>query len=233
MILSDSKDSSNESIACVISVENPFNDYYVIKLKPAQGVDWEPGEYGIFTLSDMDFEGKNWRGLSFASIKEEGVLLIGTRTGECISGFKRTLISLNEGDNISLRGPFGGFKIQDNTSPMVLFAGGVGITPIRALFKALENDTTRPIELVYASSDKYLFGEELEMIAHENPQITLNKTVHREDTIKKVLEVAGKYGGEAYYYISGSMSFVSGIKKIVIDEGISGNRVINDIFIGY
>ena len=78
MILSDITGVFRKSVATVDSVENPFEDYYLIRLIPAPGVSWTPGEHGIFRLPLRDIKAWNWRPFSVASIPEEGVVLTGT-----------------------------------------------------------------------------------------------------------------------------------------------------------
>lgn len=233
MKLSDFKGVFKKSIARVESVENPFEDYYVIRLKPSAGTVWTPGDHGIFTLPEAKIEGKKYRPFSIASHSSEGYILLGIRTGKAISSFKKALIESEKGTKVKVRGPFGWFKVQDKTSPIVMAAAGVGITPIRALLKQLETDTTRPISLVYASIDNYLFGEELEAIAKSNPQITLIKTAQPSETTEELKKLAEKHGSDAWYFASGSAGFIKAMKATVVEVGVKKKRFINDPFFGY
>ena len=70
---------------------------------------------------------------------------IATKIGDNPSSFKHHLKNLTPGDRVQLRGPFGWFKIQDQSSPIIFIAGGVGIAPIRALLKELEEQKSREI----------------------------------------------------------------------------------------
>lgn len=214
------------------SIENPYGDYYIIKIKNDANLTWIPGEHGIYTLPNRKIEGRKYRLFSVASIPEEGFLMIGTRTGKDISGFKKALITMKPNEKISLRGPFGWLKIKDETSPIVLFASGVGVTPIRALLKQLEFNTNRAIEVVYSSSGYYLFGDEIEQIAINNPMIQLHKLSSREETAAKLNGLANKYGNSAYYYNSGAPAVLKSVKKQYMDKGIKKNRIISDTFLG-
>ncbi|MDA3847236.1 MAG: hypothetical protein PF505_11950 [Vallitaleaceae bacterium] len=140
---------------------------------------------------------------------------------------------MKKGDKIKVVGPFGWFKIQDGVSPIVMYAGGVGITPIRALLKSLEANTSRPIEVVFASDDYYLFGEDLEMLAGKNPQMILHKTRNRTETEKIIDELAKAYGNKAYYYNSGSSKAIKAIKVRLKSKAINKKRMIDDMFFGY
>jgi NAD(P)H-flavin reductase len=117
-----------------IEAKEVSDGYYQVLLE-SQNIDWKPGEHAIFIIDDQGIEGKNWRALSIASIKEENVIMLAMRSIGEMSAFKRTLINLKKGDQVKMRGPFGSFTLKDETTPIVLIALGIGITPIRALAK--------------------------------------------------------------------------------------------------
>lgn len=223
----------NTSKATVISIENPHDDYYVIKLKPAKNYKWHAGEHVMLKLPDHKSIKREYRMLSIASIVEEGFMLFGTRTGKNISAFKKELISLNPNDSVSIQGAFGWFRIRDNHSPIVMFAGGVGVTPVRALVKALENDYSRPIYIVYSAKGQHLFGEEMKTIADNNPMMTLYLMSKADESQAKLEELVDQFGRDAYYYMSSSPKIMMKIAKLIRSKGIPGKRLIDDTMRGY
>lgn len=233
MKLSNLKGLFNRSALTKISEENTFGDYWQIKLKPGPDTSWSPGDFGIFTLPGRKIKGRSWRIFSVASTPQEDVILIGTRTGKEISLFKKELTTMEPGGKVNVIGPAGWFNVQDKTSPMVLVAGGIGITPIRSIIKQLENDTTRPVGVVFQSKDYYLFGDELLAVAAANPAITVFLSKSREETKEKLHDLTEKHGNKAYYYISGPHPFVKATKKYIKLEGIKRRRILTDPFLGY
>lgn len=219
--------------ATVVSTENPYGDYHLIKLKPAEGLHWNAGEHVMLRIPDHDEVKKEYRILSIASIRKEGVLLFGTRTGKEASKFKKVLLSLNPGDQVSVQGPFGWFRIRDDYSPIVLFAGGVGITPVRALAKELEHSRERPVHIVYSSKDFYLFGDEIKGIIGRNPSMSLYMVSSRDETQVKLEELAEQFGNKAYYYMSASPGVIDSVAKQLRSKKISGSRLIDDTMKGY
>lgn len=140
---------------------------------------------------------------------------------------------MKKGDEVSVMGPFGWFKIRDSFTPIIMIAGGVGITPIRALLKKLEADNSRPIELIYSSSDYFLFEDEIKNIANNNPNINFKKNTSKNETTKTLESLIEKYNSNGFYYISGSRKFIDSYKKLIKSKDIKSNRIIIDPFIGY
>lgn len=160
-------------------------------------------------------------------------MLLGFRTGNTPSPFKQHLIDNGLNANIKIRGPFGPFKLKDDAKPVVLFASGVGITPILSILKSVEKDQTREIHVVYASAQFYLFKDEIESIAKENPKIHVIYTQSIEETQGKLTALALQYKNEAYYYSSGAGNVIQDTKALLTSRGIEKNNMIDDYFMGY
>ena len=215
-----------------ISAENVFGDYYVVRMKVGKNTTWRPGEHAIFTLPKSKVHGRKWRVFSVSSTREENMIQIGTRTGKNISGFKNTLFNLTKDSTVKMRGPFGWFVEQEKTSPMVLIAGGVGITPVRALLLSMK-DVEKKIHLIYSSPELFLFKDEIDAITQGNKSIIVSYVNTLEETRAEIAKTSKKYGNKAFYYISGSPSMIKGVKKDIKKLGIKGKRIINDPFFGY
>lgn len=85
-------------------------------------------------------------------------------TVKTVGGHSAALAHLAPGTRVWAEGPYGGFTADRRTAPKVLLlAGGVGITPLRALFETLPGDVT----LVYRARrpDDLALRGELDAIA--------------------------------------------------------------------
>lgn len=233
MKISDFKGLFSKHILSIVSIENPHSDYYVVTLKADKRISWIPGDHAIFTLPDKKIAGKKFRAFSLASTPSEGIIRLGTRSGKVMSSFKKEFLAMKAGEKVAMRGPFGWFKVKDETSPIVMVAGGVGITPIHALITDLQTNTNRPIDIIYSSKDYYLFEESIQDMVKKNTQMTLYKTSSRAETEKKLDELLQDHGKKGYYYVSGSMPFIKGVKKQIVSKQVKSNRIINDPFFGY
>lgn len=84
------------------------------------------------------------------------------------------------------------------TNPVLCFAGGIGITPFITFAKALKNSSSpRQLHIVYIASSKndFIFVDELEEIAKQNPHITFTlweKKVEGNMTKEKVASLIEK-----------------------------------------
>lgn len=216
-----------------VSMEKVGGDYILVKMQAPHPIVWEAGQHGAFTLPGKKFKGRPYRAFSLASSPDEGTFLIGTRTGSAPSGFKRTLMEMQAGDTIKLRGPFGWFVVQDDTSPIVMLALGVGITPMRSLLYALKGQTSRPIHLIHSAKDFHLFAEEFKQLQQANKEIKLTFVSDREEFKEALTAVAFTYGSGAYYYVSGSFEAIRSTRSLLKGLKVKGRRIIYDPFFGY
>jgi ferredoxin-NADP reductase len=90
-------------------------------------------------------------------------------------GHSGALASLAEGTRVIAEGPYGAFTPTLNDRRVLLVAGGVGITPIRAMFAAIPRSMARGIVLIYRASHPrdIVFRRELDAIAADR-----DATVH-------------------------------------------------------
>jgi len=216
-----------------ISAKNIGKDYYEIKLEKPKGLTWRPGEHAIFSIPSQKISGKKWRGFSIASTSKENVILLGTRTGNTMSEFKRVLLNLSPGDLVKMRGPFGWFTEQDQKTPVVMIALGVGITPIRALLAEFEHQKDRKVDVIYSSQDIYMFKDIIDEIIQHNESMDITYTSSINETKDAINRLSKQYSNNAYYYISGSLKGIKSVKNQLKENGIKSKRMINDFFLGY
>lgn len=222
-----------KNTASIESITNPFDDYYVIQLSFPDKLTWEAGEHGAFLLPDNNVSGKPFRAFSVASIPSEGTMTLATRANAPVSSFKEELFSMSKGDRVTVLGPFGWFKVKDETSPIVMIATGIGITPMRALAYYLSDDASRPIHLIYSSPDEHLFKSEFDAIAKQNRSFHPLFTASKEETISRYSELAETYQNDAFYYVSGKRKVLKATIKELKDMGINRLRIVTDPYFGY
>ena len=218
--------------AKIIEISNPSDDYYSIKLTTEDDFTWTAGQFAKFELDDMP-ENQESRIFSIASTVDEGYILVGTRSrNEKISEFKKKFLNLEKGSMVKISGPMGNFCIKDETSPIILYASGVGITPVRSILNSIKNKNNRKIEIVYAA-DYYLYEENLLEIVENNDAMNIYFTKTIDETTNKLKELSNLYKNEAYYYTSGAPFVIKAVEDNYLDLEIEKSRLCSDNFIGY
>jgi len=202
--------------------------------KSIESVSWKAGQHGIFSFFEK-LKGGSWRGFSIASSPKDDKIMISTRITDKPSAFKKALMALKPGDQMKMRGPFGPLYLDGTNRPVVFIAGGIGITPYRALIQHIanhENVAPERIELLYADNKaEYAFKDEFDSLPSNLDYINIDYT-SRPNLHEKLSDLVTKYGNNANYYISGSYEMVSSIKKVLRLRGIYRKNIMNDIFIG-
>jgi 3-ketosteroid 9alpha-monooxygenase subunit B len=141
-----------------------------------------------------------------------------------------------EGDVLEVMHPAGVFCLQEGRdTPLVLFGGGSGITPIISIIKTALATTSRPIKLVYANrnQDSIIFKSELaDLLAGHGGQLEI---VHRLDDIHgfvdeaRVLEEVGSRTN-ADFYICGPGPFMDVVEGALEKLGVARGQIFIERF---
>lgn len=197
---------------------------------------WLPGQYLKYTLphDDPDNRGIS-RWFTIAAPPYEGRPRITTRIAhDNGSSFKKALLALPIGSEIEAGSPSGKF-ILDESRPAVLIAGGIGVTPYRAMLLQLDHDKKDfRATLLYANrDDSYPFKPEFDEIVERNSGLTLSYfTDPRHIDLGDIQAAAAKYM-DPMYYISGPEPMVESYKMLLMNSGVVEADIKTDYFPGY
>lgn len=220
----------------LISIENLEKDYYEIKIKKPNDMNWVAGQYMRLGLPTKEItEKKKLRALSFASLPEDDVILLSTRTGKEISNFKQNLLTVQPGEEVEVKGPLGQFTLpEDGNQALVFFAGGVGVTPIRALLEKLAKDKSeRTIKFVYSSLDYYFYKEDFAEFKKSLPNAEFIFVRDENDVDRELTKLTSELANDALYYVSSSEKIVEAVSQSLQDKGIDAENIKHDILYGY
>lgn len=144
-----------------------------------------------------------------------------------------------EGDVLRVMAPSGVFVLRDTSAPLLLFAGGSGITPVISLLKSALATTARRVHLVYANRDResILFRAEIDALATRHPERL--RVVHRLDsehgflvpTVARALVTDFEGWQEAHVYVCGPGPFMDVVEQTVLGLGIPAERLFIERFI--
>jgi len=132
-----------------------------------------------------------------------------------------------KGDQLEVMPPNGVFCLRDRETPIVLFGGGSGITPIISIIKTGLQTTSRNLKLVYANRNdqSIIFKDELSALLSEHADRL--EIVHRLDDVHGLIDAAlvvQEVGPkiDADFYICGPGPFMdvveSGLASLAIDS---------------
>lgn len=201
---------------------------------PARPLTWKAGQHALFTQPNRGVTGKKWRAFSVASAPHEGVIRIGTNIPDAPSDFKQKLLTLKPGDTIRMFGPFGEFHLSPKVKRVVGIAGGIGITPFRALITdAIARKDVTPITLIYSARERHTYKEEFEVWTKDHPSITILYTYTPDEVTTALNALITAHGNTAHYFISGAPGMIEAMTTACRKKNVKQSHIINDPFKGY
>jgi nitric oxide dioxygenase len=224
-------------------------------LEPEDGgplADFKPGQYisiavnvpriGLrqvrqYSLSDAP-NGKSYR----ISVKRESEGLPDA------AGYVSNLLhdNVNRGDVVSITPPFGDFHIEmQATTPVVLVSGGVGLTPLISMLKAVLKNTEREVVFVHGArnSSVHAMKERVKASADTNRRLTsivfydapLESDVQGYDydhaglvDLRRIAQAVLK--PEADYYLCGPIPFMRTQVQTLKALGVPEARLHYEVF---
>jgi len=213
------------------------SDVYTFYFKTNKKCDWIPGQHGLFIIKGDKVKKNGFRGFSIASSPREESIMISTHIPAEPSEFKRALMELKAGDTIVMRGPFGPLYIEDPTKPVILLAGGVGVTPFRAILKSISNQTLEQknaVSLFYIDKkESFLYKDFFNQTQESSKNIQIRYFKDREQWDKELAEYVKTQQNKALYLISGAPSMIKSTKKALSKMGVDKSNIRVDAFFGY
>ncbi len=185
---------------------------------------YQPGQYGIWVLKRW-VRGKPNRLFTVASPPEDGLVQLSTRISN--SDFKQKLNQLKVGDRMIMFGPIGVFTLpKPPPKSIVLIAGGIGITPMRALAKHIHQQQL-PVQttLVHSANGFYLYQDEMARYTDQAFFVT------RETFARTLDQAVQASDAQTIYYVSGPPAFVQEAEQQLKQRGV--RDIKKDGFLGY
>lgn len=208
-------------------------DIYTFVFEKDKDVTWKAGQHGLFNITHKTIKNPI-KPFSVATAPAENTIKITTSISDNPSDFKKAMLELEKGMKIKMSGPVGSFYLKDS-SPTLLIAGGIGITPFRSILKQIEaegNRVDQQINLLYMDSKKlYLFKNELDGIAN-NPSISVTYLDSRDNLHQEIDKFTALHKNNAKYFIAGPKSMVDSISTYLQNNHISKQNIKKDAFFG-
>ncbi|AOV06866.1 FAD-dependent oxidoreductase [Sporosarcina ureilytica] len=223
-----------KSDLALITKYKEADDIYTFLFKKDNDLNWKAGQHGLFTITHRKIK-NGIRPFTVASSPNEDVIRITTKINDHPSEFKKALLELEEGMTIKMSGPVGSFYLKDK-NPSLLIAGGIGITPFRAMVKQIEeerNDSNRQLKLLYLDSENvHIYKEELDEVVHNNA-MEITYLTSRDELYKEIDQFVSLYADGGKYFVAGSKAMVDSISRHLKENAISRRNIKKDSFMGY
>lgn len=207
--------------------------------RPDEPVAWQAGQFLHYVLhhEPTDDRGSD-RWFTIAAAPSEGTPVITTRfAGEKGSSFKKALFAMKPGDAIEASALEGDFTF-DGTVPgahHVFIAGGIGVTPFRAILKDLDARGEKPaITLIYANRNAdAAYRAEFDAFASRNPNLKIVYVVAPDRVdVPKIASIAGDLAAPIFY-VSGPEPMVESLGAALKAAGVPAEHLKQDWFPGY
>lgn len=147
------------------------------------------------------------------------------------------LFTMNPGDEIEMRGPFGTFILHEPPNDSVLVATGTGIAPFRAMLPArLEKDASRQITLLFGvrHEGSLLYRAEFEALERRHSNFRFWPTLTRPEPgwsgrtgrVQQHLAAAIGDRSDCDVYVCGLRAMVDEIRAMLKGLGFDRKRII-------
>jgi ferredoxin-NADP reductase len=188
----------------------------------------------------------NKRTFSIASAPGHDSIVVATRDRG--SAFKRSLIEAPIGVELEADGPYGSFTLPNKPANAVLLAGGIGVTPFRAMAEdAIERSLDHTLTLIHSNRtpEEAPFLLELLNWATKNDKFEYRPTMTRPERSKKGwngerrrVDAASlrdwlPKGGASVHYVAGPEGFVHGAVEALRESGVDEDLIRAEEFPGY
>lgn len=222
-------------------------EIFTLVLAPEDATDmpvFKPGQWVYLHLFNQD--GTPWAkaAYSIALVPEEcsGRVELGIKLH---GDFTKRVSKLMPDDAVAIQGPFGVFVLPPGESPLVMFAGGIGITPLRSMIRSLASaGGSRPVTLFYSNkyAEESAYLEEFMALAAEAPwfrfipiltqQAPTDWKGERGRLDLAMLERYSVIDSNATYLMCGPKPFMESVRGFLQEAGVDTKKQLKEELFG-
>jgi ferredoxin-NADP reductase len=153
---------------------------------------------------------------------------LGVQLEENGKGGSRFMHGLREGDVVSVLPPRNDFALREHSSPALLIAGGIGVTPIISMATELRR-RERPFAFHYSGRSRaaMAFIDEIEALCGEA------LTIHCDDEPECCLDIAGLIASasrDSHLYVCGPRGMIEAAREQAHARGFAREQVHFELF---
>jgi len=205
---------------------------YEIHLQKPEGFQFQSGQFVLFDVPLLHDESDiQTRAYSIASTPSEQDLLFVIKLVPHGRASAWIESQVTEGTNITMKGPFGAFLLDETTDkPYLFLATGTGVAPLRSqmLHALKELHDTRPMHLVFGViHDTDLFWmEEWKTLTQDYPNVQVHSCVLETDgPMQEKIPSLVKDFNNVSVYICGAPVTIQDLKARCTEWGVLKENV--------
>lgn len=202
---------------------------YEFAFRPQRKLAFSPGQYAEMTLAGVPYDSRgNRRSFTLASSPHDELIRFGVKFYPKSSTYKQALGSLEQDASVLINHVAGNFTLPGGDEPIIMLAGGVGITPFISQLRALHDEAGHHITLHHFIADQQekIYSDEL-MSARQRG-VNVQYHIGIDDTISDQYILDNK---DSAWYISGPPPMVRAYTKRLRAGGVK--KIKRDYFSGY
>jgi len=213
---------------------------------PEDAFGFLPGQWVYLHLLNKD--GSSWARAAFsiASAPEasEALLEFGIKV---YGDFTKRTSQLIPGDMVALQGPFGRFVLTEGEANLVMFAGGIGISPLLSMIRSLAaRNADVDVTLLYSNKtvEDIAYREELERIKKMWPHLRVIYFLTQETSLPDHFEAELGRLDPAHldqyvphvsipmYFMCGPRAFMEQIRASLSERGVDVKKRLQEELFG-
>jgi vanillate O-demethylase ferredoxin subunit len=206
------------------AAETPFVRSLVFDVEGGVAPQWQAGAHIRVSLP-----GGGDRPYSLMALPDlrEGSLALGVLREEMSTGGSLFMHALRAGEVVKATAPVNNFALHAGSSPAILFAGGIGITPILSMAAELK-ERGDPYRLHYAGRTHGLlaFLPQLRAICAE----ALSVHYDSDDSRLDIAAALGRAPEDSDVYVCGPAGMIDAVKRSALAKGIPSQRIHYELF---
>ncbi len=216
----------NEQTVKILKIDFETHDVKRIIVEKPEGYVVNPGQATDVSINTLRFRNEK-RPFTFTSRPEEKVLEFIIK--KYPNGITEKIHELNPGEELIIGEAFSYFNYNWEG---VFIAGGAGITPFLSMFRSLGEEIVKKNKLFFFNKTykDIICEKELSEMLGENVVFSLtgekrkgylNKKVNKAFLKKEISDFS------KYFYVCGPPGFVEGVKKSLIELGVSEDKIFS------
>lgn len=227
-----------ESVYEVVKVEKVTPDVTNVEVRSQSGepLKYSPGQFAFVTFDSENVEPEEHHFTLSSNPNDSDVSF----TVKGVGDFTGTLPDLQPGDIAKIEGPYGVFSNEGMEGPFVFIAGGIGITPIMSMLRAMrERNNPQKTLLLYANRKQkdIVFYDELHelqkqgwleivfVLSQEKLEGYEYGRINKELLQRVVEDIPSKT-----YFMVGPEAMMDDIEEGLVTLGAHSNRIFTERF---